>query len=109
MIDRFLLEDRIENEQDAMSRSLQGALQRNSTYVQGLTESARKELRVEWARLLREVSRRYVQHAGPMSEAQHCDAIETIAKSMSLKFGPYLRDGRLRFGPSQKALNLYLK
>jgi hypothetical protein len=107
--DRFLVEDRMYTEKDAISRSFEGALQHNPTYSNGVTEAQRRELRTEWARLLREVSLGYVQPKVPISDTQHCDAIRVIADRLSSLFGQRLLNQRLRFGTSQKALNLYLK
>ena len=65
--------------------------------------------RAEWARLLREESRSYEQPNGSILDSQHCDAIRRIADALSQNCGSSLIDGRLRFGTSQKAFNLYLK
>ncbi len=59
--------------------------------------------------LIREESKPYQKPAQPVSDEQHCAAISRISDSLSSKFGELLVDGRLRFGTSQKAFNLYLK
>jgi hypothetical protein len=109
MGDRFLELDRVQTEGDAMTKSFAGALQRNPTYRKGVSERKKKEFRAEWAKLIRQESQRYVQPAQPILDDQHCAAIRSISKRLSDNFADILRDGRLRFGTSQKALNLYLK
>jgi hypothetical protein len=105
----FLEVDGVSTEEDAMVKSFQGALQRNLTYQKGVGEGRKKEFRTEWARLIREESHSYVQPAQAISDIQHCEAIRRISEGLSQKFGSILVGGRLRYGTSQKALNLYLK
>jgi hypothetical protein len=107
--DPFLKADGVKTEGDAVTMSFKGALQRNRTYREGVREGRRKEFRTEWAKLIREESNRYVQPAQPISDIQHCEAIRRIAESLSHRFEEILEDGRLRYGTSQKAFNLYLK
>jgi len=49
---------------------------------------------------------RYTQH---VADSEHCGAIRNISDGLSKRFGPILKDHRLRYGTSQKAFNLYLK
>ena len=107
--DLFLIEDHVQNNDDAMTRSLQGALQRNPTYIQGIAEEERKKFRGQWKYLIREASIRYAKPAAALSDAEHCNVISMIARKLSHGFGDSLRNEKLRFGTSQKALNLYLK
>jgi len=107
--DTFLEEDNVKTEGDAVTKSFAGALQHNPTYREGVSEGRRKEFRTEWAKLIREESHCYVQPTEPISDIQHCEAIRRISESLSLRFEGILKKGRLRYGTSQKAMNLYLK
>jgi hypothetical protein len=44
-----------------------------------------------------------------LPDSEHCAIIGGIADRLSSEFAPALSGGRLRFGISQKALNMYLK
>src|SRR5438094_8884798 len=107
--DVFLGLDGVKTEGDALAKSFQGALQRNPTYREGVAEAKRKEFRAEWAKLIREESCCYFQPAQPVSDIQHCETIRRVSENLSRRFEKILEEGRLRFGTSQKALNLYLK
>ena len=106
MCDPFLQVTGVDAEQSAMSNALQSALQHNKTYSGGLDTQQRAEFRAEWAQFIREESWRYTQ---PVSDGQHCEVIQTISDKLRARFGQYLSGGHLRYGTSQKALNLYLK
>jgi hypothetical protein len=109
MNDRFLERDGVRTVEDALAKSLQGALQRSLTYRDYVSESKRKAFRKEWQTKLREESIQYLRPGQPISDTQHCETILKIADSLSRAFEEILHGGRLRFGVSQKALNLYLK
>lgn len=109
MNDPFLAADGVKTETDAMRMSLVGALQRNRTYRHGSPQRTRMEFRDEWARLIRDESRLYSHAAQPVSDGEHCLAIERISNGLLPRFAQFLINGRLRFGTSQKAFNLYLK
>jgi hypothetical protein len=106
MKDRFLELCNVWNEDSAMSNALQAALGRNRTYRDGSNDMARPHFRIDWARSIRDWAGRYNV---PVADAQHCEAIRTVSDQLSAKFGDLLCDGRLRYGTSQKAFNLYLK
>ena len=106
MDDLFLQVDRIHTEDEAITWSINAAVQRNTVYR---TENDRSKFRAEWARLIRQEAQAYRQPAEPVSDIEHCAAIRRIADALSQKFGPCLVDERLRYGTSQKAFNLYLK
>jgi len=89
-----------------MSNALQAALQHNKTYRTGSDYRTRDVFRTDWAKFIVEEAQRYAQ---PVSDVQHCEAIQRISDSLRGRFGQLLSDGHLRFGTSQKALNLYLK
>jgi hypothetical protein len=109
MTDPFLIIVRVDDEQGAMRDSLNSALQRSRTYARLEINGERKKFRTEWARLIREEAKRYVRPEEMPSGDEHCTIIRRIAKKLSDDFGPILNDGKLRFGVSQKAFNLYLK
>jgi|SRR5271157_264812 len=106
MTDPFLAETRVSTVESAMSNALQAALQHNKTYRSGSDDGMRDAFRAEWAKFIREESQRYTQ---PVSDVQHCEAIKRISDRLQGRFGQLLSDGHLRYGTSQKALNLYLK
>ena len=106
MNDPFLEALNVKTDESAMSNALQSALQHNKTYVDGLPDEKREQFRAQWAQCIRDESKRYIQ---PVSDVQHCEAITRISDGLSAKFGAYLTNRRLRYGTSQKALNLYLK
>ena len=107
-VDPFLIGDGVRNEPDAMRESLNAALQRNKTYQDDARNAERTALRTAWAELIRQESSRYADPS-PVSDDEHCKAIRRISDAVSQRFGVHLVGGRLRFGTSQKALNLYLK
>ena len=51
----------------------------------------------------------YSHAAHPVSDGEHCLAIERISNGLMTRFAYFLINGRLRFSTSQKAFNLYLK
>jgi hypothetical protein len=106
MTDRFLEVTRVNNESSAMSNAIQAALQHNKTYKSGSDDGMRDAFRAEWGKFIREESPRYTQ---PITDVQHCEAIQRISDRLRVRFGQLLSDGHLRYGTSQKALNLYLK
>ncbi len=109
MNDLFLKVDGVREEPEAMTWSINSALQRNKVYTSTGDNGGRAEFRNEWAKLMRKESEPYRQPAFSVSDDQHCAAIGRISDELSRRFGKYLSDGRLRFGTSQKAFNLYLK
>lgn len=106
MADPFLEVTRVSNESSAMSSAIQAALQHNKTYRSESDYGMRDTFRSEWATFIREESMNYVQ---PVSDVRHCEAIQRISDRLQVKFGQLLSNGHLRYGTSQKALNLYLK
>jgi hypothetical protein len=89
--------------------SINAALQRNKVYKSEEHYDQREELRKQWATLLSKEAQAYESPEQPISDEQHCSAIARIADTLSAQFGEILAGGRLRFGTSQKALNLFLK
>jgi hypothetical protein len=107
--DRFLEEDGVKSERDAMQKTLEGALQRNKTYKDGVGEPKRKQFREKVAELIRCGAQPYIQSSEPIADAEHCAAIQIIVDELSGEFGACLTGDRLRFGTAQKGFNLYLK
>jgi hypothetical protein len=105
----FLKVDGVDSEEQAMASSINAALQRNKVYKNDEDYERREKFRAVWANLIREESKTYGKPAQPISDHQHCAAIARISDALSSQFGAYLMGGRLRFGTSQKAFNLYRK
>jgi len=110
MSDHFLDETGVKTEADAMRETLKSALQQrqNTVYARAERGNERTEFRSEFAKLIRSESRRYVLPI-LVSDDHHCEAVRRISDTLSSRFGNILKDGRLRYGTAQKALNLYLK
>ena len=106
MNDPFLQKVGVANHADAMRNSLRAALQRNKTYMSGTPQNNREAFRRAWAALVTAATTRYSQ---PVTDEAHCHTISQIASFLTRTFGSILIGGRLRFGTSQKAFNLYLK
>lgn len=107
--DLFLKVDGIQNKEQALKWSINASLQRNRVYKNDDHWEVREKLRNEWERLLCKEAQAYENPSDPISDEQHCAAITRIADALSAEFGDILVEGRLRFGTSQKALNLFLK
>jgi len=97
-------------ENEFLTLTTNGALQRSSTYRSDLDakekSQAAKTMRSALGTALREISSRYSQI---VTEEQHTRNIEEFRRRVQETCRSFLRDGRLRFGVAQKALNLYLK
>lgn len=109
MNDLFLKVDGISKKEDALTWSINDALQRNKVYKGDEDYERRGKFGARWAKLLSEEAQTYRNSENPVSDEHHCDAIARIADTLSSEFGEILAEGRLRFGTSQKAFNLYLK
>ena len=86
--------------------SLQGATQRAGIYKPEASEADRKEVHMHLREHLEQCLDQYKEEA---DDIVHCKNIERIAKSLTRRHAGLLRDNRFRIGPTQKALNLYLK
>jgi hypothetical protein len=104
--DPYLRVTRVSGEPSAMSNAVASALGRNKTYDDAVGSQQRAEFRSTFASILRSEAKAYVQS---VSDNQHYAAIERISSEMSRSFVRALVGGRLRYGTSQKAFNLYLK
>ena len=111
MSDPFLEVTGVKTEADAMRESLKSTLQQrqNKVYARNEAGNERTAFRSELARFIREESQNYAQPNQPISDIQHCETIRRISDTLSHRFGNILKGGRMRYGTSQKALNLYLK
>jgi hypothetical protein len=103
----FLYVDRVVNEEQAAHSSIVAAVQRNRVYRETADEGSRTQFRQAWIQMIREEAKLY-RDTSP-SDDEHCSAIQRIADNLSSQLRDHLVDGRLRFGTSQKAFNLYLK
>lgn len=86
--------------------TLRGTVQRASIYDPAAPESERAAFRASLRRLLTELSEHY---KGEVAESEHLANISRLAAELSDYHGDALRGRRLRIGPAQKALNLFLK
>lgn len=109
MNDLFLKVDGVSNEEQALTWSINTALQRNKVYKTDEDSGRREKFRARWAKLLFEEAQTYRNPERPVPDEYHCDVIARIADTLSSEFGEILTEGRLRFGTSQKAFNVYLK
>ena len=109
MNDLFLKVDGVSNREQALTWSINAALQRNKVYKNDENYEQREQFKAEWARLLSDEANAYKGTEPPVSDERHCAAIARIADSLSNRFSELLDGSRLRFGTSQKAFNLYLK
>jgi hypothetical protein len=57
--------------------------------------------------MMRDESQRYIPPTQPVSDDKHCGAIRRISDNLSARFEEILKGGRLRYGTSQKAFNLF--
>lgn len=90
---------------EALTLSVNGAIQRASVYSEA-TEQQRKEFRD----CLRDSLDAYAQdYRGAVGEHSHIANILSLAADMERNHKGILSERRFRFGPAQKALNLYLK
>lgn len=85
---------------------LQATVQRANIYRPGTPAPLRIAFRDA---LRRELDRLAQQYLVPVSDKKHVANIETLANAVSEAQRSALRGGRFRIGPSQKALNLFLK
>ena len=88
------------------SLSLQGATQRAGIWAEGVPEADRRELHFHLRDLLESLLDEYVR---PVDDTAHAKSIERIANSLTRRHSGLLADRRFRIGPTQRALNLYLK
>ena len=102
----FLEVDGIRTEEEAIQWSINAAVQRNRVYR---SFDRRQEFRADWKRIIRNESRRYRSLCESLSDSQHCGIIRVISDHLSTAFAASLNNGRLRYGTSQKAFNVYLK
>lgn len=87
--------------------SFMGASQRVSIYAADTGESERCAFREALRTKLESFAQPYLQTE--VSEDEHVDNIRRFADELSSQFPGTLDRARFRIGPSQKALNLYLK
>ena len=111
MKDLFLTVDEISNEEDALKWAINAAIRvrRNKVYKNDEDYEKREKFRDRWKELLLREAEGYRKPTQAITDEQHCAAISRIADELSGEFREHLDGGRLRFGISQKALNLFLK
>lgn len=85
---------------------LQATVQRARIYAPDSSEASREAFRRSLWEQLDLLTSGYRQ---PVGEAEHVENIRRLATRLTRSHGPALREGRVRIGPAQKALNLMLK
>jgi len=108
MNDVFLKVDEISKEEDALTWAINTAVGRNKVYKNSGDDKERQKFRARWKELLLREAKGYRKPAQAITDEQHCAAISRIADELSCEFKGLL-EGRLRFGTSQKAFNVFLK
>jgi hypothetical protein len=88
------------------SMTLAATTQRSKLYTADLTEAERLPFQISLRIALEKISEEYVRS---VSDTAHINNIQKLADDLSIKHPELLRDGCMRFGHAQKALNLYLK
>jgi len=104
--DPFLSEVGVYNVADALRNSVNASVQRNKVYVKKTSAKNRQDFRDAWGRALQFLTKGYYKK---ISDNTHLRFIQAVADAMTKNWGHILVGGKLRFGTSQKALNLYLK
>jgi hypothetical protein len=105
----FLYVDGITTPEGALQWAVNAAVQRNHVYSAEATEDSQEKFKEKWKALIIREAENYRDCQSLVSDEQHCDAISRVADELSYHHGETLSGSRLRFGTSQKALNLYLK
>jgi len=82
------------------------ALQRSSTYAEGVTETAKRDVRDTLKKQILNLTGQYVRE---VDDTTHYQNVKKLADAVSKSHTKTLKDGRFRIGVAQKALNLYLK
>jgi hypothetical protein len=111
MSDLFLSTTKVSNDSSAITETLKSALQQRQNKVYSRNEVGNERLifRLELVKMMREESKRYIHRTQLASDEEHCEAIRRISDNLSARYAEILKNGRFRYGTSQKAFNLYLK
>ena len=104
--DPFLSKVGVYNVADALRNSVNASVQRNKVYVKNTSAKNCQDFRDAWGCALQFFTNRYNKK---LSDNTHLSFIQAVADAMTKNWGHILVGGKLRFGTSQKALNLYLK
>ena len=99
-LDKFLT-------QEMFTLTVNGAIGRNRTYLDGIDEKSKREFRESLRCWLYSQVSEY--EAGRIGDEQHLANIETLSSTLSERHGDILLDGKFHIGAAQKALNLHLK
>ena len=78
--DLFLKVDGVSNREQALTSSINAALQRNKVYKNDENYERREQFKAEWARLLSDEANAYKGTEPPVSDERHCAAIARIAR-----------------------------
>jgi hypothetical protein len=106
MSDPFLSATKVSTDSAAMTETLKSALQQRQNKVYSRSEVGNERLifRLELAKMMREESQRYICGTQLVSDEEHCKAIRCISDNLSARYAEILKNGRFRYGTSQKAL-----
>ncbi len=91
---------------EILTMSVMAAFAHVGVYASGTPDAERRSLQETLKRELRRLSDQY-QNA--VSDDQHSENIQNLATTITNEHRKFLKGGAFRFGPAQKALNLYLK
>ncbi|HOD47579.1 MAG TPA: hypothetical protein PKK58_09405 [Opitutaceae bacterium] len=91
----------------ALRNSVNAALQRAGVYANGVDSRLKREFKERAKAWLVDFAAEYDRTT--ISEDAWCEAIGCLSQALATDFGPYLRDGRVKVGVSQKMISLYLK
>jgi hypothetical protein len=90
-----------------LRNTVNAALQRACVYDDGADTKLKEEFKVAAKQWLMEFGERYKR---PNTNPElWCDEIQSLSEILNQGFGPYLRDGKIKLGISQKMVSLYLK
>lgn len=90
-----------------LRNTVNAALQRACVYRDEADLELRSEFKAAAKKWLLGFGDKY--RRSTVSQALWCAEIESLSEMLTQEFGPYLRDGRVRFGVCQKMVSLYLK
>lgn len=92
--------------QAALFNAIGSAFQRAVIYRHGIDNSSKDQLKRDLEERLRRIE---IQYRDNVSSEKHYHTISDLAEKMSDKYAHILKDGRVRVGTTQKAVNIYLK
>ena len=92
--------------QTILSNTQSSSFQRGCVYVKKISKRDKRKLVIAFHEKLRSLEKIYRKE---VFEKDHIENIEKFKDGLSKEFPAVLRGKKMRFGPAQKAVNLYLK